>query len=77
VYLAECSKDCSTTSVLDYYLLLQESNSPVTGWDLDDLWWYLNHTNVSAIFTIQHQWLDHPKVFSVPLGSQKSVVSAI
>lgn len=43
-----------------------------TGCDLDDLWWYLNHTNVSAIFTVQHQWLDHPKVFSVPLGSQKS-----
>lgn len=40
--------------------------------DMDDLWWYLNHTNVSAIFTLQHQWLDHPKVFSCPLGSIRS-----
>lgn len=39
---------------------------------MDDFWWYLNHTNVSAIFTIQHQWLDHPKVFSVPLGTRTS-----
>ena len=39
--------------------------------DMDDFWWYLNHTNVSAIFTVQHRWLDqHPKVFSVPLGTK-------
>lgn len=36
----------------------------------DDLWWYLNHTNLSAIVTVQHQWLDHPKVISMPLGSK-------
>ena len=34
----------------------------------EDLWWYLNHTNVSAIFTVTHQMIDHPKVFSLPLG---------
>ena len=45
--------------------------------NMDDFWWYLNHTNVSAIFTIQHQWLDHPKVFSVPLGTQKSTQLAL
>jgi len=38
------------------------------GCTIEDLWWYLNHTNVSAIFTTTHQWLDHPKVFSLPLG---------
>jgi hypothetical protein len=38
------------------------------GCTTEDLWWYLNHTNVSAIFTTTHQWLDHPKVFSLPLG---------
>ncbi|KAL7433140.1 hypothetical protein ACHAXH_002516, partial [Discostella pseudostelligera] len=37
---------------------------------IDDLWWYLNHTNLSAIVTVQHQWLDHPKVISMPLGSK-------
>jgi hypothetical protein len=35
---------------------------------MQDLWYYLNHTNVSAVFTTTHQWLDHPKIFSVPLG---------
>jgi len=39
-----------------------------TGCTNDDLWWYLNHTNVSAVFTMTHQWLDHPKVLSLPLG---------
>lgn len=38
----------------------------------EDLWWYLNHTNVSAIFTLTHQWLDHPKVLSLPLGLKNS-----
>ncbi|KAL7459547.1 hypothetical protein ACHAWC_011342 [Mediolabrus comicus] len=38
------------------------------GCKVEDLWWYLNHTNVSAVFTTTHQWLDHPKVFSLPLG---------
>jgi hypothetical protein len=31
-------------------------------------WEYLNHPNLSAVFTVQHQWFDHPKVHSVPLG---------
>lgn len=34
----------------------------------EDLWAYLDHENVSAVFTTTHQFLDHPKVFSVPLG---------
>ena len=34
----------------------------------DDLWWYLNHPNVSAVFTTTHQNLDHPKVLPLPLG---------
>jgi len=38
------------------------------GCNITDLYWYLNHTNVSAVFTSTHQWIDHPKVFSVPLG---------
>ena len=38
------------------------------GCTTEDLWWYLNHTNVSAIFTVTQQWLDHPKVLSLPLG---------
>ncbi|KAL3779569.1 hypothetical protein ACHAW5_000979 [Stephanodiscus triporus] len=32
------------------------------------MWRYLNHTNLSAVFTVQHQFFDHPKVHSVPLG---------
>lgn len=35
----------------------------------DLIWRYLNHTNLSAVFTVQHQFFDHPKVFSVPLGT--------
>ena len=38
------------------------------GCTTEDLWWYLNHTNVSAVFTVTHQWLEHPKIFSLPLG---------
>ena len=40
----------------------------VMGCTMDDFWWYVNHTNMSAIFTTTHQWLDHPKIFSLPLG---------
>ncbi|ACI64965.1 predicted protein [Thalassiosira pseudonana CCMP1335] len=41
-----------------------------SGCSLDDLWYYLNHTNASAIFTTQHQSAiePHPKVFPFPLG---------
>lgn len=38
------------------------------GCTMDDLWYYLNHTNLGAIFTTTHQWLNHPKIFSIPLG---------
>jgi len=40
----------------------------------NDLWYYLNHTNVSAIFTTTHQNAiePHPKVFSLPLGVKKA-----
>ena len=39
------------------------------------IWEYLNHTNLSAVFTAQHQWFDHPKVHSVPLGPAGSHVA--
>lgn len=29
---------------------------------------YLTHPNTRAVFTTQHQWMDHPKVHSLPLG---------
>jgi hypothetical protein len=38
------------------------------GCTIDDFWWYINHPNVSAVFTTTHQWLDHPKIIAVPLG---------
>jgi hypothetical protein len=47
------------------------------GCTTEDLWWYLNHTNVSAIFTTTHQWLDHPKVFSLPLGIKQGVAARV
>ncbi|KAL3781560.1 hypothetical protein ACHAW5_002569 [Stephanodiscus triporus] len=47
------------------------------GCELDDIWHYLDHANLSAIFTTQHQWLDHPKVFSVPLGQQANAAKAL
>ena len=34
----------------------------------DEVMRYLGHVNVSAVFTVTHQWIDHPKVISVPLG---------
>eukprot|EP00985_Skeletonema_marinoi_P008275 scaffold3705_cov159-Skeletonema_marinoi.AAC.1 len=45
-----------------------DSHFKAAGCTTDDLWWYLNHTNVSAVFTVTHQWLDHPKALSLPLG---------
>ena len=45
-----------------------EAHFNSAGCSKDDLWWYLNHTNVKAIFTVTHQWLDHPKIISLPLG---------
>lgn len=45
-----------------------EAHFNSAGCSKDDLWWYLNHTNASAIFTVTHQWLDHPKIISLPLG---------
>lgn len=47
------------------------------GCDLEDLWYYLNHANLSAIVTTQHQWLDHPKVISVPLGQQSGAAETL
>lgn len=47
------------------------------GCDMDDLWYYLNHTNLSAIVTTQHQWLDHSKIISVPLGQQSIAADAL
>ena len=41
------------------------------------MWRYLNHTNLSAVFTIQHQFFDHPKVFSMPLGQQSNAAEAL
>ena len=40
------------------------------GCDMDDLWSYLNHSNLLAIFTTTHQnsIQPHPKVFSIPIG---------
>ncbi|KAL9187651.1 hypothetical protein ACHAXT_006029 [Thalassiosira profunda] len=34
----------------------------------EDLWAYLDNENVSAVFTTTHQFIDHPKAISVPLG---------
>ena len=48
-----------------------------SGCDMDDLWYYLNHTNLSAIVTTQHQWLNHPKIISVPLGQQSNAADAL
>lgn len=47
------------------------------GCTTDDLWWYLNHTNVSAVFTVTHQWLDHPKALSLPLGVTTSATARL
>lgn len=38
------------------------------GTSKDELLRYLGHVNTSAVFTVTHQFIDHPKVFSVPLG---------
>lgn len=43
----------------------------------NEYWQYLNHSNLSAVFTVQHQWFDHPKVFSVPLGPTANVAGAL
>jgi hypothetical protein len=40
-------------------------------------WEYLNHTNLSAVFTVQHQFFDHPKVHSVPLGPLSNAIGAL
>lgn len=48
-----------------------------SGCDMDDFWYYLNHTNLSAIVTTQHQWLNHPKIISVPLGQQSNAADAL
>lgn len=34
----------------------------------EDIFHYLNHSNTLAVFTVQHQAYDHPKVHSIPLG---------
>ena len=47
------------------------------GCTMDDLWYYLNHTNLGAIFTTTHQWLDHPKIFSIPLGVKRHNIDVI
>jgi hypothetical protein len=49
----------------------------MAGCEMDDVWYYLNHTNLSAIVTTQHQWLDHPKIISVPLGQQSNAAYAL
>jgi hypothetical protein len=48
-----------------------------SGCEMDDVWYYLNHTNLSAVITTQHQWLDHPKIISVPLGQQSDAANAL
>eukprot|EP00585_Thalassiosira_rotula_P012690 CAMPEP_0196130840 /NCGR_PEP_ID=MMETSP0910-20130528/1077_1 /TAXON_ID=49265 /ORGANISM="Thalassiosira rotula, Strain GSO102" /LENGTH=403 /DNA_ID=CAMNT_0041390221 /DNA_START=3 /DNA_END=1211 /DNA_ORIENTATION=+ len=50
-----------------------DSHFANAGCTKDNLWWYLNHTNVSAIFTVTHQWLEHPKIISLPLGTAAGV----
>ena len=47
------------------------------GCSMDDLWYYLNHTNLGAIFTTTHQWLNHPKIFSIPLGVKPEIFHVI
>lgn len=47
------------------------------GCTMDDLWYYLNHTNLGAIFTTTHQWLNHPKIFSIPLGVTPEIFHVI
>jgi hypothetical protein len=37
----------------------------------------LNHTNLSAVVTTQHQWLNHPKIILVPLGQQSNDAYAL
>ena len=46
------------------------------GWDctLDNIMEYLDHPNLLAVFTIQHQELSHPKVWSIPLGISREDV---
>ena len=48
-----------------------------SGCNMDNLWYYPNHTNLSAIVTTQHQWLNHPKKISVPLGQQSNAADAL
>jgi len=48
-----------------------------SGCNMDNLWYYPNHTNLSAIVTTQHQWLNHPKKISVPLGQQSNAAYAL
>jgi hypothetical protein len=38
------------------------------GCDKDDIMEYLDHDRTLAVFTTQHQFMDHPKVHSIPLG---------
>ena len=38
------------------------------GCDKDDIMEYLDHDRTLAVFTTQHQFIDHPKVHSIPLG---------
>ena len=54
-----------------------DSHFKAAGCTTDDLWWYLNHTNVSAVFTVTHQWLDHPKALSLPLGVTTSATAKL
>jgi len=35
---------------------------------LNEILAYVNHNNTLAVFTVQHQAFDHPKVHSIPLG---------
>jgi len=54
-----------------------EGHFKIAGCAADDLWWYLDQTNVSAVFAVTHQWLDHPKIVSLPLGMATSQIPGV
>jgi len=54
-----------------------EARLYMAGCTTEDVWWYLNHTNVTAVFTTTHQVLDHPKVLSLPLGVKKNAAKRL
>lgn len=57
-------------SVLAHYsrLSLFESWKPYT---VDDIMDYLNNDHVKAVFVTSHQFTDHPKMHSIPIGTQE------